>query len=298
MLLHSFLRIPFLELALVNFTIDRAAVQQLGVTAKAHHMAVVQHDDLVCVLQTGGTLADDEDGQSARQRGQRLAQGRVGGVVQCTGAVVEDEDVGPAHEGAGDGQALLLAAGEVSSPLLHRLIEAEGLGPDELRSLRRLQRGPEVSLGGVLVAPEQVRADGAAEELGLLHDHGHPAPQVGPGVLPDGTAHDLHAAFGGVVEAGDEADEAGFAAAGAADDADGLAAFGREADVGEAGCACALIGQAHMVEADGVAGLFRRDFTGRLPRELHARLGVQHRLHTACTGQRLAHLHDEVGQLD
>ena len=53
-----------------------------------------------------------------------------------------------------------------------------------------------------------------------------------------------------------------------------------------------------MVEADGVAGLFRRDFTGRLPRELHARLGVQHGLHTACTGQRLAHLHDEVGQLD
>ena len=43
------------------------------------------------------------------------------------------------------------------------------------------------------------------------------------GVVPDGAAHDLHAALGGIVEAGDEVDQAGFAAAGAADDADGLA---------------------------------------------------------------------------
>ena len=34
----------------------------------------------------------------------------------------------------------------------------------------------------------------------------------------------------------------GFAAAGAADDADGLAALGGEIDVGEAGCACAIVG--------------------------------------------------------
>ena len=149
-----------------------------------------------------------------------------------------------------------------------------------------------------MAAPEQVGADGAAEELGLLHDHSHLAAQVGAGVLPDRSAHDLHTALSGVVEAGDEADEAGFAAAGAADDADGLAALGGEIDVGEAGCACALVGQAHMVETDGVAGLFRRNIAGELGRELHAGLGVQNRLHTACTGQSLAHLNDEVGQLD
>ena len=67
-------------------------------TAKAHHAAIVQHDDLVGVLQAGGALADDEDGQIARQSGQSLAQGRVGGVVQCAGAVVEDEDVRLAYE--------------------------------------------------------------------------------------------------------------------------------------------------------------------------------------------------------
>ncbi len=45
------------------------------------------------------------------------------------------------------------------------------------------------------------------------------------------------------------------------------------------GCACALVGQAHMVEADGVAGLFRRNIAGELGRELHA--GFVSR--TACT---------------
>ena len=89
-------------------------------TAKAHHAAVVQHDDLVGVLQAGGALADDEDGQIARKSGQSLAQGRVGGVVQCAGAVVEDEDIRLAYEGAGDGQTLFLTAGEVASAQIGR----------------------------------------------------------------------------------------------------------------------------------------------------------------------------------
>ncbi len=76
----------------------------------------------------------------------------------------------------------------------------------ELGGLCRFQRGPEVCVRGVLAAPEQVGADGAAEELGLLHDHGHLAAQLVAGVLPDRSANDLHTALSGVVEAGDEAD--------------------------------------------------------------------------------------------
>ena len=156
------------------------------------------------------------------------------------------------HQRAGDGQALLLAAGQVAAALLHRLVQPKGLRPDELGGLRRLQRGPEVCIRGVLIAPQQVGADGAAEELGLLHDHAHLAAQVLAGVVLHRVAKDLHAALGGIVKAGDEADEAGFAAARAADDADGLALFRREADVGQAGCTGPRIGQAHMVEPDGV----------------------------------------------
>ena len=53
-----------------------------------------------------------------------------------------------------------------------------------------------------------------------------------------------------------------------------------------------------MVKAHGIAGLVLSHFAQKLCREGHAGLGIQHRLHTACAGQCLADLHDEVGKLD
>ena len=98
--------------------------------AKAHQMAVVQHQNLIRVLQAGGALAHDEHGQVAGQSSQCLAQGGIGGVVQCAGAVVKDQNFRLAHKGAGDGQALLLSAGQVATALFHRLVQPKGLGFD------------------------------------------------------------------------------------------------------------------------------------------------------------------------
>ena len=53
-----------------------------------------------------------------------------------------------------------------------------------------------------------------------------------------------------------------------------------------------------MVETNGVVCLVGVHGALELGGELHARLGVQHSLNAAGTGQRLAHLNDEVGQLD
>ena len=53
-----------------------------------------------------------------------------------------------------------------------------------------------------------------------------------------------------------------------------------------------------MVKAHGVTGLVDGHLAAQLDGEVHARLGVQNRLHTAGAGQRFAHLHDQVGQLD
>ena len=66
LLLHSFLRIPFLELALVDLLVDGAGLAQLVVGADAHQMAVVQHQNLIRVLQAGGALAHDEHGSGCR----------------------------------------------------------------------------------------------------------------------------------------------------------------------------------------------------------------------------------------
>ena len=74
------------------------------------------------MLQAGGALADDEDGHAAGQGGQCLAQGGIRGVVQGAGTVVQNQDLRLADQRAGDGQALLLAAGQVAAALLHGLV--------------------------------------------------------------------------------------------------------------------------------------------------------------------------------
>ena len=48
---------------------------------------------------------------------ERAAQGHVGLVVEGGKAVVENIDIGMDSDGAGDGQPLLLAAGDVGAPL-------------------------------------------------------------------------------------------------------------------------------------------------------------------------------------
>ena len=53
-----------------------------------------------------------------------------------------------------------------------------------------------------------------------------------------------------------------------------------------------------MVEPDGVVGLACLHGIRKGSGERHPRFRVQHGLHTAGAGQRLADLHDEVGQLD
>ena len=116
------------------------------------------------------------------------------------------------------------------------------------------QRGPEVGVGGILAAPEQVGADGAAKQLGFLHHDCHTAAQSRAGVLLRRTAQDLHGALRGIIEAGDQVDEAGFAAARAADDTNGLAALCGKTDIGQAGGTGTGVGQADMVEPDSVPG--------------------------------------------
>ena len=266
--------------------------------AAAHHVAVVQHDDPVGVLEAGRPLADDEHRHAARQSRNGLAQSRVGGKVQGAGAVVQNQDVGLCHQGPGDGQALALPARKVLSALLHRLVQAQGLGAHKAGGLGRLQSGPQLGVGGAAVPPQQVRADGAGEQLGLLHHDAHPAAQKLPGPGRGRPAEQLHAALGGVIKAGDQVHQAGFARAGAPDDADGLPLAGGEGDARQAGRARPGVGQAHMVEADGLAGAALVRLPGDGGGEGHARLCLQHGMDAPRAGQRLADLDDQVGQLD
>ena len=104
------------ELGIVNFLINRARSRSSSSWVPLpDQRTVIQHKDLVGILDGGGALGHHEHTVTFRIVGaDGLAQARVGGIVQRRGAVVQNENFRIAHQRAGDGQALPLAAGEVA----------------------------------------------------------------------------------------------------------------------------------------------------------------------------------------
>ena len=99
--------------------------------AQAVDLAVVQHQDAVGILHGGDALCDDDLGGSGDLFPERLADLGIGGGIHGAGRVVQDQHLGLAQQGAGDGQALLLAAGNVRAALLDPGIVLVGEALDE-----------------------------------------------------------------------------------------------------------------------------------------------------------------------
>ena len=160
----------------------------------------------------------------SRRIAAQSAQDALFGVgVDAGQGVVEDQDGRAAHQGARDGRALFLSAGQRYAAFARPWFEA-------LRKFLELLpdvggfRGFEQFFGaGVGRAEGEVLADCLAEEEGLLRHHADVAAQRGQRIVADGPAVDQQRAFGGLVEAGDQIDQGGLAAAGGPDDGEARA---------------------------------------------------------------------------
>src|SRR5699024_4862369 len=125
------------------------------------------------------------------------------------GGVVQDQNFRLVQKSAGDAQALLLAAGYIGSALLDPGVISIRKTVDELIRTG-LAAGFLTSLqGGILLSPAQVIQDGAGEEDIFLQNYAHLIPKglqiIGADVL---SAH-ADAACAHVVQAADQADQAG-----------------------------------------------------------------------------------------
>lgn len=175
-------------------------------------------------------MRDEQHGepQLPVQVAQQLKDGAGGLRVEGAGGLVGEQHLGVACEGAGDADALLLAAGELGGVGLGLVGEA-----DEVEQLQRLA-GPlvprrtedfEGQLDVVLDGP-------GGEQVEVLEDHADPAarpaqfparPGSASGQGGEVVAVDAHGARGGAFQEVDAADERGLAGAGLADDAVHLA---------------------------------------------------------------------------
>ncbi|TKW51306.1 hypothetical protein CTA1_2384 [Colletotrichum tanaceti] len=145
------------------------------VVAPLDDLAVGHDEDDVGVLDGGEAVGDHDHGAAALCGVEDGLDAALGLAVEGAGGLVEQQQRGPADEGAGDGDALLLAAREGDAGVADLGVVALGQGGDEVVDAGVAGGGVQglVRHGGlVLDAQQHVLADGAGEEVGLLRDEG------------------------------------------------------------------------------------------------------------------------------
>ena len=178
--------------------------------------------------------------------------------VREGGRLIEDHDGRVLQNGPGQGDALLLAAGEVGPLGTDQSVHALGQLLQNVPALGGRQRREHLLPGGVGAGSPDIFKDGCFEQAAVLEHKGDLVHEHMGVDLPHIHAAHLHRAGGGVPEAGDQAGGGSFAAAGGPHQGHSLSRLRREGDMGEGGCLRAVVGKAHILKFHtAVPGLLR-----------------------------------------
>ena len=226
-------------------------------------------------------MGDHNDGLALRQLRKRGLHLRlVVGVGKGRG-LIEDQDGGIFQHGARNGNALLLATGEIHALRADDGVDAVREFFDNIHALRSSQGGKRLCLRGVGPAQLDVVQDAALEQAAVLEHERDRVHQLFLRDIAHVRAADADAAAAHVEEAADEACQRGLAAAGRADERHGLSradVHGNAADHVRP----AVIAEPHIMQGDRAVLRVLRLFTHG-----HRRL-VQHGVDAA---QRIGHDH-------
>ncbi|CAN4000066.1 Bifunctional chorismate mutase/prephenate dehydratase, partial [Dysosmobacter welbionis] len=238
--------------------IEAAGGGQLLMGALLHDAALLQHQNLVRTHDGGQAVGDHDNGAATGQLGERfLDQSLVLG-VRKGGRLIEDHDGRVLQNGPGQGDALLLAAGEISPLGANRGVHTLGQLLQNVSALGSRQRREHLLPGSVGAGSPDIFKDGGFEQAAVLEHKGNLIHEHMGIDLPHIHAAHLHRAGGGVPEAGDQAGGRGLAAAGGPHQGHGLSRLRREGDMGEGGCLRAVVGEAHILKFHtAVPGLLR-----------------------------------------
>ena len=110
---------------------------------------LAQHQDLVGVADRREPVRDHQRGAAGERGLERHLDGALGLRVEVRRRLVEHDDVRRLEQQAGDGDALLLAAGEPVAAVADHGVEAVGQRLDERQDLRAAQRLAQLVVGRV-----------------------------------------------------------------------------------------------------------------------------------------------------
>ena len=182
--------------------------------------AVLKHDDHIGIAHGGKTVRDD-DGRALLHEGvQRLLHRGFGDGVQCGGRFVQHQDTRILEDRAGDGDSLLLPAGEAYAVFADLGIVAFREFHDELVRIRHFRGFDDLRVHGVFTAVFDVVLHRSAEkERFLKHDADILAERFHTHV-PQVHAVDFDAAGGHVEETHQQAGDCRLARTGRTDKRD------------------------------------------------------------------------------
>ena len=143
-------------------------------------LPAVEDEDAVGVHHGVEAVGDGDDRAILPDALERAVEGRLGRRVERARRLVEQEQLGVAHQRPGDAHALALAAREPPPALAHERLVALGERQDPLVDLRGLRGGFDFGVGGIEAAVADVLADREVEEEAVLQHHAHLRAQRAP----------------------------------------------------------------------------------------------------------------------
>src|SRR5208337_2723104 len=134
-----------------------------GVGTALDDAACLDHQDLVGAADGREAVSDDERGASTHQVGKAALDDGLRLGVETGGRLVENEDAGIGQDGAGDGEALALAAAELYAALANDGLIAIGKAFGEFIHTGDSARLKNLLQAGVGTREGDVFADGSVE---------------------------------------------------------------------------------------------------------------------------------------
>ncbi len=200
-------------------------------------------------------MGDDDGGAPFAQRLETRLDMLLGDVVHRRGRLVHDQHRRVLEERARNRQALALSAGKAHAPLAHLRIESPRQVFDELHGVSR-PRGFDDRLPARRGerAVGDIGGHGVVEEHDLLADEGDVGAQGGQRELADVDAVEQDGARVGKVEARHQVHERALAAAGVADQGQGLTRLDADGNAGERRRVTGVVGEADIAELETAAG--------------------------------------------
>src|SRR6266567_2893435 len=231
----------FLDLLLEHFAVEAAALNQFLMGAAFNDAAAVEDQNQIGVLNGGKALRDDERRSPFAEAAHGLPDEPLGLRVHAGGCVVEDENARVHQEGAGDRQALALAAAQRNAAFANDGVVAVLQLGNELVGLGGAGATLDFFAGrGGFAVGDVFRHAGAEEEGFLENDADGPAELIEL-KLAGIDSIDQNPAAARIVKARDQVHERRLAGAGRTDDRHDLAGVRIEGDLRQRSLAILVI---------------------------------------------------------